>query len=78
MILLTCSEELKELQSWKNRLEEMVVSHTIVKSQKGEPYLKEGQRMVKGIDAINHFLNQYEKDVASWNQDRCDMWFFDN
>lgn len=77
MILINYPQDSKEIDGWKSRLERMTVAHTLIQTSDLEPSLKEGNTLVYGIIAINLFLDQYEKDVKSWNQDRCDMWFFE-
>lgn len=76
MIILSYPRGLIELASWKERLERMTVPHLLMEKNT-TPTLKENNTEVIGTLAINAFLDQYEKDVQGWNQDRCDMWFFD-
>ncbi len=77
MIVLEYNRHLKEADHWKERLEKMTVGFQLLKTSRAVPLLTEGRNKVEGITAINQFLDQYEKDMAEWNQDRCDMWFFD-
>ena len=77
MIVIQHPQGLKEAEVWKNRLENMTVSHMLVKSNLPEARLQEGKSEAIGISAINQFLDEYEAVVKGWNQDRCDMWFFD-
>ncbi|MCE7997098.1 MAG: hypothetical protein HEP71_34380 [Roseivirga sp.] len=77
MIILYHPEGIPEADKWKDQLEQMNAAHLLVKSEQGAPYLKEGKREVKGVAAIDAFLAEYKTFMSSWNQDRCDMWFFD-
>lgn len=77
MIVLEFPEGLNEVSVWKERLEKMTVGHQLLATSITIPQLTNGKEKVKGITHINHYLDQYEADVAQWNQDRCDMWFFD-
>ena len=77
MILLEHPGELSEVKEWKERLENMTVGYQILIASIPEPKITDGKQHAVGIKAINLFLDQYEADVAQWNQDRCDMWFFD-
>lgn len=75
MIILSYPKGLTEFNTWKERLERMTVPHLLVEKD-NTPTLKENNTQITGIQAINAFLDQYEKDLKGWNQDRCDMWFF--
>lgn len=77
MIILYHPKGLVEAASWKANLEQMTVSHLILESEQENPYLREGEKEVKGIAAIDRFLTEYKAFMATWNQDRCDMWFFE-
>ncbi|OEK01413.1 hypothetical protein BFP97_07720 [Roseivirga sp. 4D4] len=78
MIILKYPEGSKELSNWKSRLARMTVPHLLVEESNRQPSIKEGNKAeIVGAAAIDLFLNQYERDLKSWNQDRCDMWFFD-
>lgn len=77
MIVLYHPKDLREATDWKSQLEQMTVAHLMVESAETTPYLREGKKEVKGIAAINQFLEEYKAFMATWNQDRCDMWFFD-
>ena len=77
MIIIQHPQALTEAAGWKERLENMTVAHLMVVSNKPEPELKEGNKKVQGVNQIDQFLDEYESVVSSWNQDRCDMWFFD-
>ena len=77
MIIIQHPKALTEAASWKERLENMTVAHLMVPSNKPEVSLKEGKKEIQGVAQINQFLDEYESVVSGWNQDRCDMWFFD-
>lgn len=77
MIILYHPRELAEANQWKAQLEQMTVAHLMIESSKEKPYLKEGDKEVSGIAAINRFLEEYKAFMTTWNQDRCDMWFLD-
>ncbi|OEK04152.1 hypothetical protein [Roseivirga misakiensis] len=78
MIIIKHPKDLSQASEWKERLEKMTVPHLVLESSKPVAELVENNRNgVIGIEAINTFLNQYEKDLKGWNQDRCDKWFFD-
>ena len=77
MIVLEYPRGLKEAEAWKERLENMTVGHELFSSDITEPTLTKGKEKAEGIAAIDQYLSQYEQDMAQWNQDRCDMWFFD-
>lgn len=77
MIILYHPKGLIETTAWKAKLEQMTVPHLLLESEQETPYLREGKKEVKGIAAIDHFLTEYKAFMAGWNQDRCDMWFFD-
>lgn len=77
MIILSHPKHTPELANWKERLARMTVPHLLVETKANSPSLKENKSEVHGTEAINQFLGQYEKDVKGWNQDRCDMWFFE-
>ena len=77
MIVLTHPYDLPDADHWKSRLEDMTVPHLLVPSNIKVPVIQEGEWKFEGVWAINQFLDEYELDVQAWNQDRCDMWFFD-
>ena len=77
MIIINHPKYTPELVNWKERLVQMTVPHLLVETTSNSPTLKENETEVHGTEAINLFLDQYEKDVKDWNQDRCDMWFFE-
>lgn len=78
MIILKYPEGSKELMNWKSRLASMTVPHLLVEHSNEKPSIQEGNKNeIFGAEAIDSFLDQYEKDLKAWNQDRCDMWFFD-
>lgn len=77
MIILSCPANTDALARWKSRLEAMSVPHLIIASSSHIAFIQEGDNKFEGVEAINSFLHQYEEDVKAWNQDRCDMWFFD-
>lgn len=77
MIIIHHPEDHPKAPAWKSILEELCVPHLMVESANQHPTLKEGKREVPGAEAIDEFLKVYSVLVASWNQDRCDMWFFD-
>ena len=55
----------------------MTVPHLLVETTNSTPLLKEGNKEVHGVEGIDLFLEEYTQLMARWNQDRCDMWFFD-
>ncbi|GAB5526657.1 MAG: hypothetical protein Roseis2KO_45290 [Roseivirga sp.] len=77
MIILYHPKELTEAADWKEQLAQMTVAHLIIESEHEVPYLTEGKRRIDGIKAISRFLEEYKTFMATWNQDRCDMWFLD-
>lgn len=77
MIILNHPKNMPELANWKERLAQMTVPHFLIQTSATAPMLKENGTEVRGTEAINDFLDQYEKDLKAWNQDRCDMWFFE-
>ncbi|MFY0593042.1 hypothetical protein [Roseivirga sp.] len=77
MILISHPPKDANAERWKERLERMTVPHLLIASNKPMPILKENQHKVTGTAAIDSFLDEFEKDLRNWNQDRCDMWFFD-
>jgi len=78
MIILKYPEGSKELINWKSRLASMTVPYLLIADSNRQPSIKENNKAeIFGAAAINLFLDQYERDLRSWNQDRCDMWFFD-
>ncbi len=77
MIILYHPKGMAEANDWKEQLEQMTVPHLMIQSEREVPYLTEGKTQVNGVDAINQFLKEYKAFMASWNQDRCDMWFLD-
>lgn len=77
MIIINHPKHTPELANWKERLMQMTVPHLLVETATNSPSLIENITEVHGIQAINQFLDQYEKDIQNWNQDRCDMWFFE-
>jgi len=77
MIVIESPQGLDRAKDWQERLANMTVAHQLIFTAISSPKLTEGKQKVTGIEAIEAFLAAYEKDVAAWNQDRCDMWFFD-
>lgn len=77
MIVLYHPKDLSKAVAWKSQLEQITVAHLMVESAQATPYLREGKKEVRGIEAIDQFLEEYKSFMATWNQDRCDMWFFD-
>ena len=77
MIVVEYPNGLKEAEVWKERLENMTVGHQMIGSEITRPVLTKGKERADGIAAIEQYLSKYEADLAQWNQDRCDMWFFD-
>lgn len=77
MIVISHPENSAHAPRWKERLEGMTVPHLLIKSSDASSKLKENANEISGVEAIDSFLDQYEKDLKGWNQDRCDMWFFD-
>ena len=76
MQVVEAKHALAQTEEWKERLVNMTVTHQVIYSAIEKPKLTDGQQRVEGIEAISQFLDDYERDVAAWNQDRCDMWFF--
>ncbi|MBO3700620.1 hypothetical protein [Roseivirga sp. E12] len=77
MIIINHPKNSAHASRWKERLEGMTVPHLIFESSDASSRLKENTNAISGAEAIDNFLDQYEKDLKGWNQDRCDMWFFD-
>lgn len=77
MIIIYHPQTSTEASDWKALLEELTVSHMLVTNHTHIPYLREGKKEVKGVEAINQFLAEYRTFMTTWNQDRCDMWFLD-
>lgn len=77
MIILHHPKDSKEAPQWKNLLEELTVAHLLVVTDSPSPYLSEGKKKITGKEAIDTFLQEYKVFMKGWNQDRCDMWFFD-
>ncbi len=78
MIILKYPEGSKELMDWKSRLASMTVPHLLIEHSNEQPSIQENNKAeIVGAESIDLFLGQYERDLRSWNQDRCDKWFFD-
>jgi len=77
MIIINHPKEVTQHAAWKARLSEMTVPHLLIETLNPVPSLKENGKETHGTEAINKFLDKYEQDIKTWNQDRCDMWFFD-
>ena len=77
MIVIYHPKALAQAVTWRAKLEQMTVPHLVLESDRESPCLREGKKEVKGIAAIDKFLTEYKAFMAGWNQDRCDMWFFD-
>ncbi len=78
MIELHTRDCLAENESWKNRLEDMCVSHKIVESKTlSHPYLLQGAEKHEGIAVINRWMDDYELLIKQWYECRCDKYEFD-
>lgn len=77
MIRLLHPSGLSEAEKWKAELEEMAVPFRFEVTENKQPVLMEGSRKIEGVASIERFFIEYKTFLSSWNQDRCDMWFFD-
>ncbi|MES2809723.1 MAG: hypothetical protein V4619_13920 [Bacteroidota bacterium] len=64
--------------SWKARLDQLVMSHHLVEDGSlSLPLLSDGGQKVEGIEAINAHIDHLEQFVSGWYEDRCDKYEFD-
>lgn len=77
MITVFYPKGLIAAQGWEEKLQELTVPYLMIETQSDSPWLRESKREFHGSKAIDDFLKEYATLMTNWNQDRCDMWFFE-
>ncbi len=77
MLLLQYPENTPEVTLWENRLATMALKYAFVLNPKLlEPQIQYDADFVQGTNAIDAYLDELEKFVKSWYEDRCDKYAF--
>ncbi|MDB5126981.1 hypothetical protein [Mucilaginibacter sp.] len=75
MITLTYPPETKEAASWEERIKTMSLPYLILKQNDIQvPEIVDDGKHIQGVAAIESYLSSLEIFVASWYEDRCDLY----
>jgi hypothetical protein len=79
MIIIKYPTESKDkINTWQARLDSLFTKYTFSEDDTlNQPVLIEGVWQVEGINAIETYLEDLERLVAGWYEDRCDKHEFD-
>jgi hypothetical protein len=66
------------ISSWQTRLDTLFVKYTFKEDGRlKEPLLVDGAQQAQGLNAIDAYLDDLERLVDGWYEDRCDKHEFD-
>ncbi|MCB9286401.1 MAG: hypothetical protein H6560_03715 [Lewinellaceae bacterium] len=73
MVIIRYAEWDARLESWKEKLEELVTAHRFEEDEAAVVplLLQEQGMMIRGEEAIATFLRQLEKDINDWREPQC-------
>lgn len=75
MIKLYIACDSKESNEWRTQLQEWCVAHQVIENPAlSRPEIKDGNKHVVGIVAIDEFLKEYKVMMDEWYDCRCDKW----
>ena len=77
MITIYYHQEDVEVKTWTERLDKLFFKYILVQqNESGLPVLVDDEQELKGIKAIENHLDDLEKFVQGWYEDRCDRYEF--
>lgn len=72
MIYLHFPKANAQIENWCERLDNLIVSYqTEHLPEMEKPVIIEGTKSFTGAEAIDHFLQELEKEVNDWRTPRC-------
>lgn len=77
MVKLYYPPSSQKINTWQDRLARMAMRHELIqRDELPQPYLRYGEEIVQGTDAIDTYLDELEELVKTWYECRCDKYEF--